>query len=85
MFSYILDWLKELQYQYNNLSASKMLDEIKEEASLNGDNKLPWQISELNGLDLLGYLHDWNFPIFQLNEKSNGQVLSKVRMNKNIF
>ena len=71
--------MKELQYQYNNLSVGKILDEIKEESS-SADSKLPWQVDDLKSLDLLGYLHDWNFPIFQLNDKSNGHVLSKVEI-----
>lgn len=67
--------LKDLQYQYNNLSTSnKKLDEIKEENS----DKLSWQVSEISSIELLDYLHDWNFPIFQLNDKSNNHILSKV-------
>jgi hypothetical protein len=58
----------------------KILDEIKEE-NLAADSKLPWQVDDLKSLDLLGYMHDWNFPIFQLNDKSNGHILSKVNLN----
>ncbi len=58
----------------------KILDEIKEE-NLAADSKLPWQVDDLKSLDLLGYMHDWNFPIFQLNDKSSGHILSKVKLN----
>ena len=67
------------------MSNNKKLDEIKEEKNQNSTNKLPWQLNDLNKLELLNYLHDWNFPIFQLNEKSNNHILSKVCLNFHIF
>lgn len=71
---------KDLQYQYSALSVSnKKLDEIQEE---NSSIKLPWHESETNQIELLDYLHDWNFPIFQLNEKTDNHILSKVQRNK---
>jgi hypothetical protein len=67
------------------LSNNKKLDEIKEENNQNSTNKLPWQLNDLSKLELLNYLHDWNFPIFQLYEKSNNHILSKVGLNFHIF
>ena len=42
-------------------------------------NKLQWEVEDLKNVELLNYLHDWNFPIFQFYEKSSKHVLSQVR------
>lgn len=42
------------------------------------DDELLWQTEDLKYLELLNYLHDWNFPIFKFYEKSNQNVISQV-------
>ncbi len=44
----------------------------------NKDEKLPWQPEDLNNLDYLNYLHDWNFPIFKFSNNSPDFVLSQM-------
>ncbi|RNA15771.1 cGMP-inhibited 3 -5 -cyclic phosphodiesterase A [Brachionus plicatilis] len=42
------------------------------------DDELLWQTEDLKYLELLNYLHDWNFPIFKFYEKSNQNVISQM-------
>lgn len=90
--SYI--FLKENQemVSYHHSVCSQKLEQIKEEYN-NGEKRnnreidshkksieddLIWQTEDLKNLDLLNYLHDWSFPIFQFYEISNHNVISQV-------
>jgi hypothetical protein len=53
-------------------------DEDEEYEKENTDEKLPWQPEDLNNLDYLNYLHDWNFPIFKFNNESPDFILSQM-------
>jgi hypothetical protein len=47
---------------------------------IDGLDDVPWSTVELENLDLMNHIHDWNFPIFTFFERSNNYVLSKVRV-----
>ena len=71
--------LEKIKEEYNNGNKknqenNRSIDETKN----NFEDDLLWQTDDLKDLDLLNYLHDWNFPIFQFFEKSNHNVISQV-------
>ncbi len=45
---------------------------------LNYSNKKLWKEDDLKQIELLNYIHDWSFPIFELYEISKQNVLSHV-------
>ena len=75
------------------LNMSLKLEEITEEdvnnhvrkRSLLEVDKLQWEVDDLKNFDLLNYLHDWNFPIFQFYEISSRNILSQVRNKAVLF
>ncbi len=82
--------LKQHLSTSQQLNMSLKLEEITEEES-NGHvrkksfqelDKLQWEIDDLKNYDLLNYLHDWNFPIFQFYEISSKNILSQVSKRK---
>ena len=70
------------------MNVSLKLEEITEEESNDHSRKkslleidsLEWEVDDLKKLELLNYLHDWNFPIFQFYEISSKNILSQVRI-----
>ena len=87
---YLFVFEKEQQH------ACKRLEEIKEELfnSLGHKNRgqgssesqlVEWNEADLKGIELLNYLHDWNFPIFELYEKSQQNILSQVICPEKLF
>jgi hypothetical protein len=70
------------------MNVSLKLEEITEEDSNDHSRKkslleidsLEWEVDDLKKLELLNYLHDWNFPIFQFYEISSKNILSQVRI-----
>lgn len=66
------------------------MEQIKEE--FNNKKILPlgqinrtWSESDLKDIELLERIYDWNFPIFELSEKSNNNILSHVSKNKKLI
>ncbi len=66
----------------NNL---KIGSSSKPSNSDNSNQQKIWKENEINDIELLNYLHDWNFPIFQLYEKSDQFILSHVLIIINFF
>jgi hypothetical protein len=81
--------LKEDDEKPNNKSFDNSESIMISSKDNNDSNSKIWNVEDLESIDLLNYLHDWNFPIFQLNEKSNENVLSQVSplvfVNQNTF
>jgi len=75
----------QLKEQYiNNVEGVKKMERIKEDL-LNGHGKvknksLPvvWHPDDIRSIHFLEHIHAWNFPIFQLYEKSDNNILSHV-------
>lgn len=74
-----LEQIKE-EYYANGLShnPSKIQNKINIISNCSSEDNLAWQAEDLKDLDLLNYLHDWSFPIFQFYEKSNHNIISQV-------
>lgn len=71
--------LKKIKEEYNNGNPkNKENNRLIDESKKYFEDDLLWQTDDLKDLDLLNYLHDWNFPIFQFFEKSNHNVISQV-------
>ena len=47
-----------------------------------GEELLNWQVEDLNDLEELQSLHNWNFPIFKFYAKSPENILSEVYKTK---
>ncbi len=76
----------QLKEQFvNNQSSITKMDQIKEDI-LNRHNKAKkrytntWSPEKIRSIHLLEDIHAWNFPIFQLYEKSNNNILSHVSL-----
>jgi hypothetical protein len=61
----------------DNSSAEEEHDDDKD---LDSDSRRSdWQPEDLDNMDYLNYLHDWNFPIFKFYHESPKNILSQVR------
>ena len=55
-------------------------EEHDDEKDLESDSRRSeWQPEDLDNMDYLNYLHDWNFPIFKFYHESPKNILSQVR------
>ena len=59
------------------------MEQIKEEFNNKklqpfGKMKKTWNENDLKDIQLLERIYDWNFPIFELSDKSNNNILSHV-------
>lgn len=75
----------QLKEQYRSLENgnAKKMNKIKEEINAKKKQSLTWSPDDIEDVHLLQYIHDWNFPIFQLYEKSQNNILSHVSLTLN--